>query len=430
MRTETAEKLKNWAMTGERDAPIAFVGREREIDFATRQLMTWRSRTSRGRTIVFQGAPGAGKTALLGEIERRLPSIVPDGRAVYLETPWASDDIPAVLEALAVQMMGVADDSLRTATRTDTTVGVRAPLAAKRGRSRVLSPPGLTTWRAFERQFQARAAQARPTLLLVDEVQRLADDGSAKQLLFNLHDQTTFPLVLVCGGLSTSSAHLAALGLSRLDATHVLRLDALGLGEARQSLEASLAIMAEDVGGIAGQVDLWARRLARPTHGWPQHITCHFRSAAEALLESRRLMFDDENLSHALANANASVGSYYDQRLDASRTDELTVFAVHEAINETTIRRRDAMAIVEAATDLLRSQEREDHDRNFARAGECVDQMLSAGLIAYQTVGRSSPLSIPIPSMAKHVSGLLPTEQRDAVRRALGFPPRVQGRDS
>lgn len=218
-------------------------------------------------------------------------------------------------------MMGVADDSFRTATRTET-VGVRAPLAAKGGRSQVMSPLGLATWRAFERQFQGRASEARPTLLLVDEVQRLANDANTKQLLFNLHDQSTFPLVLVCGGLSTSSAHLAQLGQSRLDATHVFRLDALTLAEARQSLEASLAVMAEDVNGIPGPLDLWARRLAKPTHGWPQHITCHFRSVAEALLASRRLTFDDDNLNRALAQAEASMRGYYDLRLEASGIDE------------------------------------------------------------------------------------------------------------
>ena len=424
MRTGTAEKLANWAMTGERDAPVAFVGRTREIDFATRQLTTWRARTSRGRTIVIQGAPGAGKTALLGEIERRLPSVVPDSRSIYLETPWAPDDIPSILEALAVQMMDVAEDSFRTATRTATTVGVKTPLAAARGRSRILSPPGLTTWRAFEREFQERAAEARPTLLLVDEVQRLVDDDGTKQLLFNLHDQSTFPLILVCGGLSTSSAHLAQLGLSRLDATHVLHLDALTLAEARQSLEASLATMAEDVGGVPGPVDLWARRLARPTHGWPQHITCHFRSAAEALLASRRLTFDDDNLERALSRAAASTRGYYDLRLEASRTDESIVFAVHEAINDGPVRRRDAMAIIEAASAVLSSHEKADHDRNFADASECVDQMLSAGLIAYRTVGKSSTLGIPIPSMAKHVADLLSADHREAVRRALGLPGR------
>ena len=173
-------------------------------------------------------------------------------------------------------------------------------------------------------------------------------------------------------------AHLAQLGLSRLDATHVFRLDALTLAEARQSLEASLAVMAEDVNGIPGPLDLWARRLARPTHGWPQHITCHFRSVAEALLASRRLTFDDENLNRALAQAEASMRGYYDLRLEAAGIDE--VIAVHEAIKEGTVRRRDAMGIVEAAADVLSSQDNADYDPNFARAGECVDQMLSAGL--------------------------------------------------
>lgn len=422
---ETAEKLADWAMTGERDAPVAFVGREREIDFATRQITTWRPRMSRGRTIVIQGAPGAGKTALLGEIERRLPSVIPDGRSMYLETPWTAQDIPAVLEGLALQMMGVVGDSFRTAASTETTVGVRAALAARRGRSRTLSPPDLTTWRAFERLFERRATEARPTLLLVDEVQRLASDADTTQLLFSLHDQTTFPLVLVCGGLSTSPAHLAKLGLARLDATHVRRVDALTLDEARRSLEESLRIMADDVGGIQGQADRWARRLARETHGWPQHVTCHFRAAAEALLDSGRLAFDDDNLDRALAHANANISRYYDLRIEASRADESVVFAVHEAINSGVVRRRDVMATVDAAREALGRQDREEHDRIFRRAGECVDQMLAAGLIAYETVGRSTPLCIPIPSMAKHVAGLLPAERRAAVRRKLGLPDDV-----
>lgn len=145
------------------------------------------------------------------------------------------------------------------------------------------------------------------------------------------------------------------------------------------------------------------------------------RSSAR-VLGSGRLAFDDDNLNRALANAAASMRGYYDLRLEGSRTDELIVFAVHEAISDGPVRRRDATAIVEAASDVLSSQDKADHDRNFAVAGECVDQMLSAGLIAYQTVGKSSALEIPIPSMAKHVADLLSTEHREAVRRALGLP--------
>lgn len=76
----TAEKLANRAMTGSAmRPPVAFVG-GRAVDRL--RHVSARARTSRDRTIVIQGVPGAHKTALLGEIERRLPTVVPDGRAI------------------------------------------------------------------------------------------------------------------------------------------------------------------------------------------------------------------------------------------------------------------------------------------------------------------------------------------------------------
>ena len=95
-RMDWGEKLARWANVGERGAPVAFAGREREIDFAISQLEAWRPGTTPGRTVVAQGAPGAGKTALLGEIARRLPERLPVAAAIYMPTPWIDDNVPSV----------------------------------------------------------------------------------------------------------------------------------------------------------------------------------------------------------------------------------------------------------------------------------------------------------------------------------------------
>ena len=419
MRTETAEKLARWASVGERDAPVAFVGREREIEFAAQQLETWRPGMSRGRTIVAQGAPGAGKTALLGEIEKRLPSVVAGAVSLYLPTPWVEEDVPSLLEDLAVRMVGADEETFRTSSSTETTVGVKATVAARRGRSRTLSPPGLTGWRAFERQFAARADRAKPTMLLVDEIQRLEDQAKTKQLLFSLHDQRTFPLLLVCGGLSTSVARLMKVGLSRLDEAHVLRVDALSLDEAQQSLEEALAAMARDVGGIAGHPDQWARRLARATQGWPRHITSHFRAAAEALLQTGRLAFDDDNLARTLAAAQADMRRYYDRRLEASRTNPAIVYAVYEVVRSREVDADEAADVVDEVAATLAGSSRTRHEADFPTGIHCIDQMLYAGVVAYATSATTSALSIPIPSMATHIANLLSAEKREAVRRTL-----------
>lgn len=421
MPTVVAEKLANWTNVGDRDAPVAFVGRDREIDLTIRQIATWRPGETRGRTIVAQGAPGAGKTALLHEFGRRLPSVVPNAASVYLPTPWIDTDVPDLLEALAVEMTGVPSDALRTTQSSRTTAGVKALATAQLGRSRTVSPPDVTTWSGFKRHFAALASQSRPTLLLVDEIQRIGAGEATKNLLHHLHDQTSFPVLLVCGGLSTSVARLGELGLSRLDEAHILHVAALTPTEAHRCLEESLRIMADDV-GISGHPDQWARRLAPPTHGWPQHITGHFRAAAEALLASARPAFDDENLNRALALADTNARRYYDRRLEASRTNPVIVFAVHEATKYEEMDTDDAADTVEKAVATLSGSRKARHHANFADASACVNQMLYAGVIAYATNDTTSPLSVPIPSMATHIANLLPAARRQEVRRTLGLP--------
>ena len=418
MQAETAEKLANWASIGERDAPVAFVGRAREIDLAIRQLTTWRPGASAGRTIVAQGAPGAGKTALLREIGRRLPAALPGATSIYRPTPWNGRDVGNVLSALADRMMGVPADAFRTTTGSDKSVGAKAVATVRLGQSRSTAPPALSSWDDFETLFAPRAQDAKPTLLLVDEIQRMPDDEESSNLLYHLHDQSTFPVVLVCGGLSTSATRLGEVGLSRLAESHVLRIDALTSDEARQSLDAALRILADDV-GVAGHPGQWARRLAPTTQGWPRHVTCHFLAAAEALRESGRPAFDDGNLSDALARAEADTRSYYDRRLEAGRTNPMIVFAVHEAINDHPVRRTEAMEVIDAVRPLLGHHEGKDHDGNFPNPDDCVNQMLYAGLVDYATTTTTSPLSIPIPSMATHIANRLAPAAREAVRRKL-----------
>lgn len=412
---QAKERLAYWTSVGERDAPVTFVGRGQEIDLAIRQLSTWRPGTSRGRTVVAQGAPGAGKTALLLEIGRRLPTVLANAVSIYRPTPWIDEDVPDLLDELAGRMLDLPPEAPHTTTGLAT---------AKLAESRTVSPPQLRTWSAFTRQFAPLAAEARPTLLLVDEVQRIGFGELAKDLLYHLHDQTTFPLVLVCGGLSTSAARLGEVGLSRLVEANVLRIDALSRSEALSSLDRSLRLMAEDVGGIAGHSDQWARALAPPTHGWPRHITIHLRAAAEALAESDRLAFDEDNLGLALARAEDGVRRYYERRLEASRTDPLIVFAVQQAITERDVRRVDAMAVVDAVRPLLGRYREEDHDRAFKDPADCVDQMLFAGVIAYARGATTSPLSVPIPSLAAYIAARLAAAQRASVRQALDLPVR------
>ena len=171
-----------------------------------------------------------------------------------------------------------------------------------------------------------------------------------------------------------------------------------------------------------GDAENWAQRLAPSTHGWPRHITCYFRAAAEALLQTGRPVFDDENLARAAALAEANTRRYYDRRLEAARTNPLIVFAVHEATKYADTDADDAADVVDKAFATLSGNRQARHQANFPDALHCVNQMLYAGIVAYATTAPTSPLRVPIPSMATHVESLLNPAQRQQVRVAIGLP--------
>ena len=416
---EVSDKLDRWLNIGERDAPVAFTGRDREIALAIRQLTTWQQRTSRGRTVIALGAPGAGKTAMLYEIGRRLPEVRRDATAIYMPTPWVDEDVPGLIEELAIIMMGVDATTLRSTRTQVTTAGVKVMATMQHGEPRSESPPRLNTWSAFEQEFSSLAERARPTLLLVDEVQRMGTGEATRNLLYYLHDQSTFPVVLVCSGLSTSASHLRGLGLSRVDEGKVLHIQALDVSEAGRCLEESFSMMADDV-GIEGHPDRWARQLASATHGWPQHITCHIRAVATALGSSGRLAFDGTNLDEARRMAAINMCQYYEQRLETSRTHATIVFAVQEATKDGKTQAEDAADVVERVVPTLSGSRRAQHIARFRDAMQCVQQMLHAGVVSYSGNTTLSPLTVPIPSLAAHVASLLSTEQRKGIRRLLG----------
>ena len=147
------------------------------------------------------------------------------------------------------------------------------------------------------------------------------------------------------------------------------------------------------------------------------------RAAASALRASDRLAFDDGNLNEAAALAEAAMRDYYEQRLEASATDAMIVFAVYQSISWRPVRRTEAIAVVDAVRPLLRPEDGDEHDRTFRHPRDCVERMLHAGVIAYAGATTTSALSTPIPSIAAHVASLLSVEQRVEVDPTLGLPP-------
>ena len=281
------DALAAYARRGDRDDALFFVGREPEIATVERlcaeALQAARAGGARkGLTQVFQGAPGAGKSALLAELGRRWTAgDAPADAPRPVVVPWnmlaSEEDVArAILQAVEPKLEA---DTRQTRSRD---VSGRAGLpglgAGVRTGSSV-SPPvldfnGLT-------RILPTGSWLRPVCLMVDEIQNV--DPAARNVLSQLHlGEHKLPIVPVFAGLGSSSEALQRCGLSRPSAGSVHHIGALAPAPAREAVERMLNAYRVDRHG--GDRD-WPGWLAGISEGWPQHLHNAMRALAAELAD-------------------------------------------------------------------------------------------------------------------------------------------------
>ena len=83
---DTREFLKDLVRSREdRSAPVRFAGRQDEIGLILSRADRMGDDESAGLTVIVQGAPGAGKTALLNEVSKRFHDEAAHRVALYYE---------------------------------------------------------------------------------------------------------------------------------------------------------------------------------------------------------------------------------------------------------------------------------------------------------------------------------------------------------
>ena len=395
----------------DRSPPVHFAGREREIGLILARA-EGAGTPNAGATVVVQGAPGAGKTALLLEAGRRFEARG-EARAIYLGAPWNRSGEGAVLERLAHTAFGAPHAEFRSTQTVTKGANVSARVASgSAARSVATSPADLRDWIGLENRYADEADRATRSLVLVDESQTFEDDAGS--LLKALHTQNCFPFLLVCGGLGDTKERLARLGLSRLGNDATIHLGAMTDDDVREAAHQTLQwtvkqSTAPAVRHTSAQLDAWADAIARRSLGWPQHLASHMMGVWKALAATEALELSEDNLSAALGHADAYCAAYYADRLVASGTDPRIALAAHEALAP--IPRGatfDGIAdIIDQAVAVLPSNSRRRHERAFTDAADCLSRMIHAGLIEVQPDGFS--LTSPIPTMTAHL--------RNAVQR-------------
>ncbi|MCY3838569.1 MAG: ATP-binding protein [Gammaproteobacteria bacterium] len=264
------ETARAFAESGDRDVARWFAGRDEEcerIEQAVRE-----SSDGRDQTVfrIIQGAPGAGKTSLLTHLRGQASE-----NRIYV--PLRHRDLVST-EAVDARIETVLKGRDRA-----WATGARWAL---QGAGRAFRAGDVADEAA--RRMRCHLAENLELVLTLDEGQAVRE--SAHQVLLDLH-ATGFgrPCTLLVAGLSHTADVIGSInGISRPSDRAVLNLTALSADECAESTREMLAALCVDAeSAVCREAEL---RIARISHGWPQHL----HGAQVALLE--QLLGNDGDL--------------------------------------------------------------------------------------------------------------------------------------
>ena len=301
--SDVRDTLTRLAQTGDREAPTVFAGRQDEFALLDKVVQGVR-RGGVGRTIVIQGVPGAGKTALSNEYAIRL--LDGDIDAKQLVVPVLLD--PSVLDSPPAAIIEEIDLALREFTSPDNlarrmrhvtggallTVNALFALFTKKDfnsfRSSARAPDSLPI--ALDNYASFRLGEREKTIvLLVDEAQNLADTPRVRNHLgvLNREIKGRTKVLLACFGLNNTVDRLRDLGLSRLANGHVREIGVLSDDEARQSVTGTIESVFARFTFDDDQRSRWINEAAKvilaQSANFPHHMANGCRALAEIVLD-------------------------------------------------------------------------------------------------------------------------------------------------
>ena len=302
------ESLLRLAKTSDRAAPTVFAGREGEFALL-HDAVRGVQRGEKGHTVVIQGVPGVGKTALLNEYATRLLAANADAQQPVIPVPLQSGVLNTPPAAIVEEIdrrfreLGASKKWDRVANRAVDGVALlgNALFAAvtrknihefiPSARAPDSLPIALEDYVAF--RFDRRESTI---VLLVDEAQNLHDTLRVRDYLEVLHGGITghTQVLLVCFGLVNTTARLAELGLSRLARGHARSLGVLSNEDAQQVVTGTLDVALpnnafEDGSPADTHGATWigeaATAILAESGNFPHHLTNGCCALAELVLE-------------------------------------------------------------------------------------------------------------------------------------------------
>ena len=279
--------LTEFAKTGSRERARFFVGRREEFleidDLCARVMDGFRCGWPvTGTTRVIQGAPGAGKTAMLHELEGRWKDTGATAPiAVRLQKTMLDDVDERITGAVAPELL----EKLRQTREGRLRYGLNTVISMEHERGRSVRPVSASLHVLKE---LIPVNRWRTVCLMIDEIQNA--DSPMRGFLEDLHlNEVGLPVVPLYAGLGTSVHVLSRLGLSRLDESAVLNVGCLDTGDAAAAVRMMFDRYRVDQDDT--QVD-WPAYVAGISDGWPQHLHNGMRSLAQELVAAQGRLAD------------------------------------------------------------------------------------------------------------------------------------------
>ena len=393
--------LASFVHKSDRREPLRFVGRDAEIE-NIRAVVADHARGA-GQTQVIRAAPGAGKTALLRELQARFKASG-EARPVYLEAMafvWPEQVIAKmfkVLEDPAAERIGAVETETE---EQHAEGGLKLGAQLKAGVSSSRSVQRENRPATFFEAFQHLQKDGPPVVLLVDEAQLWEPDrggaGRTSSLLSEAHvNPDGLPLLIVAAGLGETRQVLAERGASKLDTGYGSGGGVLGALEDAEMAEVCEAFFDRyRIVGNRRQRAEWTQALIAETDGWPRHLTNALRGAARALLAGQGDLAQ-ASLAEAEAGAQVYRREYYGRQIEPFAGMEALLAAVFTQV------RHSAGCGGSAIHKAIAQAYEENPVLGKAMPEEDVfERLLHQGLI--QDFGLSE-YRCPIPSLSRYVA--------------------------
>ena len=401
-----------------RSNPPVFVGREDEIAKVLRTAANQPSEGPQSATILVQGAPGAGKTALLSEIERRLKKEGGAGvvhcRSVKSAGP---DRVYGALAALLAGGPSPVSPQRSVAWKAKVGTGFlsmeRTKTSDLSGRSfscaaDIADSVGAGGWRPMRR-----------AVVLVDEVQQVGKGTDAANLFMDLHTQSGLPALMVLAGLPNSEAELSDAGLSRLE--NKIHLGGLTQDETVKCATLTLEYLLDlGVRGETSEVNRWGSALAEASDCWPRHLQTYLQAAYQALLDAP----DHPDLAVADLDAALQQGGvmrkrYYSARMATAKTHPRIIAALHSRMSApgaAPLAEYSARKVIFDAVESLDPPEQDEWASTYPKEGSklCLNSLLRSGVVSMDADGFCVS---PIPSLSQYILQSQPGSRGRTVSR-------------